>query len=114
MSPGRRPNGTPSITISPNPAMPRPIRTSILPNRSTGPLPSAVLNQADAAEKIADFERRRFRFVRTVRGVALDGLAELLAQRAGVGLCRIGRAHECPPFPDGVGRLQDERDGRAR
>src|ERR1700719_817739 len=111
MSPGRRPNGTPSVMISPTPAMVSPISTRLLPTARLCPLPSAPLDQIDAGKEVADFERRRVRRVRAVGGVALDGLPEFPAQRAGAGLGRIGLTHERPPFRDAVRRLEDESDG---
>ena len=66
------------------------------------------------AEEVAEFERRRLRRVRAVRGVVVDRGAEVLAQRAGVGLGRVGRAHEVAPLLDGVRRLEAQHDARAR
>src|SRR3954462_23299 len=104
ISPGRRPSGTPAITTSPMAAMTRPRTTRLRPTAG-GPV-GGLPGELEAAEEVAQLEGRRFRRVRAVRRVALDRLAELLAQAAGLGLGRIGGAHERPPLRDGVGRLE--------
>ena len=65
-------------------------------------------------KKYRDFDARRFRRVGPVRGVAFDGLGEFLADGAGIGLGRVGGAHERPPFPDRIRRVEHQHDGRSR
>src|SRR5439155_24043739 len=107
MSPGRRPKGMPSITRTPMAAIPRPKSTSNLPmfhadqpqrTRRTG-----ASNKLDPRKKVSNFERRRVGRIGSMRRVALDRLRELLADRAGLRVGRIGCAHECAPFLDGIG-----------
>src|SRR5581483_7141354 len=99
MSPGSRPKGRPSMIRSPSAAMPRPIKTSALPM-------TAPSDELHAREEVADLVGGGLRAVRAVRRVALDRLGELTPERARLGLRRVGRAHERPPFPDRVGRLE--------
>src|SRR5262245_56537818 len=53
-----------------------------------------VLNELEAAEEVRDLDARRLRSVRAVHRVLLDVLGEVLADGTGVGLGRIGGAHE--------------------
>src|SRR5258708_35179163 len=115
MSPGSRNSGTPSMITSPRAAIARPTTTRVLPkifhSAKSLALPCRLdqrapcrLDQIDAGEEVADLIRCRLRRVGSVRGVALDRLRELLAQRAGIRLGGVGRAHQRPPFLDRVGR----------
>src|SRR5262249_27711005 len=66
----------------------------------------------EAREEVGNLERRRVGRVGAVHGVRLDGGCEILADRAGRGLGRIGGAHEVAPFPDRV--VTGEDHGQAR
>lgn len=71
------------------------------------------LQQLQTGEKVGDFKGGGFRGIGTMGGVFADGRAELLAQGAGVGLGRIGGAHQVAPFLDGVGGFQHHDDAGA-
>src|SRR5688500_5666241 len=100
ISPGRRPSGTPAITTSPMPAMTSPRMTRLRP--TARPLSA---REFEAAEEVAELEGGRLGRVGAVRRVALDRLAELLAQAAGLGLGGVGGAHQRPPPGNRVRRL---------
>src|SRR5689334_19115520 len=116
ISPGSRPSGTPAITTSPRPAMTTPRMTRLRPTRlrRVESWPPLAGEQLEAAEEVAQLEGRRVRGVGAVRRVALDALAELLAERAGLGLGGVGRTHQRAPLGDGVRRLERQDDARAR
>src|SRR4029453_15031276 len=80
--PGSLKSGTPSMITRPTPAIATPIRKMVLPTS----------HQVDPREKVPDFVGGRVGCIRSVRRVALDRLREFLAQRALVGLGRVGRA----------------------
>src|ERR1051325_4318878 len=113
MSPGSRPNGTPSSTSRPSAVMPSPRSTRIRPMAHLWRPPSGGLDQIDSGKEVADLVRRRLRRVRSVRGVMLDRLREFLAKRSCVGLRRIGGAHQRPPLLDRIVGLEDKRNARA-
>src|SRR3954469_2721373 len=108
MSPGRRPNGTPAETSTPTAAIASP--TMIRARPVTG----APSNQLAPGKEIAELERRGFRGVGSVRRVALDGLAEILPDRAGVCLLRVRGAHQRPPLFNGIRGFEREDHGRTR
>src|SRR5688572_5464078 len=108
------------MTSSPRAAMPRPIRTRVLPiqssttegtdakrghgfsSRNTVPAVFALftsvtsvvglLDQVDAGEEVSDFDRGRLWCIRSMRRIPFDRLGELLPERAGIGLRRVRRA----------------------
>src|SRR5207245_10570761 len=122
MSPGSRPMGRPSITSRPSAAMPRPTNNNNLPishqKLSTTEdteewwrvLPS---NEIDPRKKVPNLERRRVGRIRSVRGIALDRLRELLPNRARIGLGRVSGAHQRAPLSDRVRRFEDHHERRA-
>src|SRR4051794_3865852 len=65
-------------------------------------------------KEISQLEGGGFGGIGTVGRVVLDRTAELLAQRAGFGLRRIGRTHQRSPFLDRIGCLEREDDSGAR
>src|SRR5262245_800971 len=68
--------------------------------------------EVEGAEEVRDLERRRLRRVRAVYGVGLDRLGEVLADRSGRRLGRIGGAHQITPALDRVVGLQYPADAR--
>src|SRR5215204_3467553 len=97
ISPGSRPSGTPAITTSPMAAMTMPAMTRLRPT-AVPPL----ARELEAAEEVAQLERGGLGGVGAMGGVALDRLAEVLAQAAGLGLGRIGGPHQRPPLGNRV------------
>src|SRR5499426_3624612 len=81
----------------------------IVPSRGPCGLPRGDL---EAREEIRDLERRRLGRVRAMYRVRLDRRGEVLADRAGRGLGRIGGAHEVAPFADRVVPREDHRQAR--
>ena len=77
-------------------------------------LVSFVVNQTRSmpGKKYPISNGGRLRCIRSMRRVTLDRLRELLAERPGVGLGRVGRAHQRPPLLDGVRRLQNHDNRR--
>src|SRR5215468_3682266 len=63
-------------------------------------------------EKITNFERRRFRAIRTVNRVSFDVCAELLSNGSGLRLGRISGAHDFSKFLDGIISLENHRHDR--
>src|SRR6476659_9949737 len=106
MSPGNLPSGTPNRIARPAAMKTMPMtinRRDMALSRSSDFHPP---------EEVSQLERRRLGCVGSVRRVVLDRRAELLAQGPGVGLGRIGRAHQRPPLLDRVGRLEGHDDAR--
>src|SRR5678816_289334 len=108
ISPGRRPSGRPNWTASPAATSTSPAAMSARPilnapancDLRTSNYKLRTPLQFHAPEEISQLEGRRLRRVGSVRGIELDRRAELLAERAGVGLARIGRAHQRAPLLD--------------
>src|ERR1700722_7599751 len=64
------------------------------------------LREFRAGKKVSNFKRSRLGRIRTMCAVVLNAFAELLANRSGLGLGWIGRAHRLAPFCNGVFRFQ--------
>src|SRR5262245_60823660 len=113
MSPGSRPMGTPTLMRRPATTRSRPTMMRMRPIvPSHFELHSS--KELHATEKIAELEGRGVRRIRAVSRVVLDRGAELLPQRPGVRLRRIGRSHEVAPFLDRAIRLERHDDARPR
>src|SRR5882672_1086832 len=69
--------------------------------------------ELEAREEVRDLGRGRLGGVGAVDRVGLDGRGEILADRAGRRLGRIGGAHELPPPLDRVLGLEDHRQARS-
>src|SRR5262245_49207567 len=69
--------------------------------------------QLQAAEEVADLERRRLRAVAAVDRVLLDVAREVLADRPRRRLRRIGRAHELPVLLDRALPFEDRDQNRS-
>src|SRR5436309_9030198 len=66
----------------------------------------------DPAEEVSGLEGRRIRTVRTVSGVALDRLAEVIPNSAGSRLRGIGGPHEVAPDLDRIFAGEDHQTYR--
>jgi hypothetical protein len=62
-------------------------------------------------EEVGDLDRRILVAVRTVDGVRFDRLGQFLADRAGLGVRRVGRAHDLAVLGDGVLAFQSQTQG---
>src|SRR5215212_3151421 len=72
------------------------------------------LDELQAAEEVGQLDLRVLLGVGAVDGVLADGVGELLAERALVGLRRVGRAHQVAPGLDRALLLQGQHDARPR
>lgn len=55
-----------------------------------------ALGQFVSSEEVSDFERRGLFRIRTMNRVLLNGAGKFLADRAFLGICGIGGAHQLP------------------
>src|SRR5258708_3209289 len=75
---------------------------------------AALRADFDLGEEEGDLLRRVFRRIRAVHRIGLDRLGEILADRAGGGLGRVGRAHYVAVLRDRILALEHLYDDRAR
>src|SRR5690242_7430655 len=71
-----------------------------------------LFRQLAAAEEVADLEASSIFRVGTVSRIPLDALRMLLADRARLGVRRIGSAHQFAPIGDRVVLLESHDDDR--
>jgi hypothetical protein len=72
-----------------------------------------ALNEFEAGEEIANFERGRFGCVGAVRAVIADAGAEVMANGAGGCFFGVGGAHGLAPFQDGAFGFEDQDENLA-